>query len=209
MSEIWKPVPGFEWYEVSNVGNVRSIDREFVNQIGRKCFLKGSPIKPTIAKGYARVGIRKDAVKKMFSVHRLVALAFIPNPNNYESVNHINGDKLDNRVDNLEWCTLTQNIKHAYDNNLMGCMDNSLAKVAKINEVNSYKLIRVTSPNGKVFEFNSVKETSEYFGIKVSTINDALSKKQNRAFGYTFVGYKHKGDANGENPLGQSRAIQP
>lgn len=190
MIEVWKSIPGFEWYEVSNIGRVRSIDREFINSIGRKCFLKGAYIKPTISKGYYRLGLRLKGEKKMMNIHRLVALAFIPNPNNFATVNHINGDKLDNRVENLEWCSVRENIHHAYRNNLNGYADKSNEKLRKVNEVMSYRQVEVTSPNGKVFRFNSTKEASEYFGVKISTINEALIKPPHRAFGYTYKGYK-------------------
>ena len=190
MEEIWKSVPDYEWYQVSNMGRVRSIDREFVNSIGRRCFLKGVMIKPKISKGYYRLGIRQKGEKKMVNVHRLVALAFIPNPFKYATVNHINGDKLDNRVENLEWCSAKENILHAYKNNLNGYVEKSNAKLRKINEINSYKLIEVTSPNGVIFKFNSTKEASEYFGVKIITINEALIKAPHRAFGYTYKGYK-------------------
>ena len=187
--EVWRAIPGFPDYEVSNIGNVRSVDRSFVNSIGRHCVLKGKPIIPRLEKGYHRVGVRgEDRKKVMMSVHRAVALAFLPNPYSYATVNHINGIKNDNRVENLEWCSVKENIAHAYRNNLNGYADKSNEKISKINEVNAYKEICVTSPNGKVFTFQSTKEVSDYFGIKITTINDALSKKPHRAFGYTFVG---------------------
>ena len=84
MKEIWKKVPGFDWYEVSNLGNVRSVERSFINSLGRSCILKGIPIKPKIERGYVRFGIRNSEHKKvMIGGHRLVAMAFIPNPDNY------------------------------------------------------------------------------------------------------------------------------
>lgn len=191
MKEIWKRVLGFEWYEVSNYGNVRSVDREFVNNIGRKCFLKGSVIKPKVERGYIRFGIRDSNHKKiMVSGHRLVAMTFIPNPYNFETVNHINGIKTDNRVENLEWCSIQDNIRHAYVNNLGHYQEKSNEKINNINLQNSYKRIDVICPDGTEKHFNSVKEISSYFGIKQTTINDALLKQHHRAFGYTFIGYK-------------------
>lgn len=190
--EVWKDVPNYEgWYQVSNMGNVRSVDREFVNSIGRKCFLKGMPIKPKLNKGYPRVGLNKHREKERISVHRLVALTFIPNPNKLETVNHINGIKTDNRVDNLEWCTAQDNIKHAYDNNIGGYRDKSLAKIMAINEKNSYHRIDVICPDGSLKTFNSVSDVSEYLGIKKTTISTTLGKLPHRAFGYTFIGYKN------------------
>lgn len=149
MEEIWKDVPGYEgYYQVSNLGKVRSVDREFVNSIGRHCILKGMPIAPRIEKGYYRLGLGKHQEKKMFNVHRLVALAFIPNPSNYNTVNHINGNKTDNRAENLEWCSIKQNVVHAFQNNLGDYQNKSIDKLLKINEVNSYKRLDVICPDG-------------------------------------------------------------
>lgn len=192
IQEIWRDIPNYEgWYQVSNIGNVRSVDREFVNSIGRKCFLKGAPIKPIPSKGYLRVGLKKHQEVKRVQIHRLVAIAFIPNPNNFETVNHINGVKSDNRVENLEWCTIQDNIRHAFANNLGGFQEKSLDKLAIINEKISYHKIDVTCPNGSFKTFGSVKEVSNYLGIKVGTISAALLKNPHRAFGYTFIGYKN------------------
>lgn len=126
----------------------------------------------------------------MIGGHRLVAMAFIPNPYNLPTVNHLIGIKDDNRVENLEWCSFQDNIRHAYNNNLGGYVDKSNEKLRTINDKMSYRRIEVVSPNGKVFTFSSTKEVSEYFGIKLTTINNALINKPNRAFGYTFIGYK-------------------
>lgn len=191
MEEIWKDVPGYEGiYQVSNLGNVRSIDREFVNSIGRHCVLKGKPINPRIEKGYYRLGLKRCQEQKMFNVHKLVALAFIPNPNNYNTINHINGIKTDNRVENLKWCTIQQNAIHAFKNNLGNYQNKSLGKLRKINEYHSYKNIKVICPDGTEKHFNSVKDVAFHFGIKITTINATLLKYPHRAFGYTFIGYK-------------------
>lgn len=84
------------------------------------------------SKGYLQVHVRINKQGKMFLVHRLVAEAFIPNPERKPCVNHINGDKTDNRVENLEWCTYSENNKHAWDNNLQ--------VVTKKHKVHSYEL---------------------------------------------------------------------
>lgn len=189
--EIWKDIPGYEgYYQVSNKGNVRSMDREFIDSIGRKCFLRGVPIKPKLSKGYLRVGLKKHQETKRASIHRLVASAFIDNPKGYGVVNHINGIKTDNRVENLEWCTVKHNVQHAFMNNLGGYSDKSIAKLLIINEKTAYKRVEVTYPNGSLKIFNSVKEVSDYFGIKITTINAAILKDPHRVFGYTFLGYK-------------------
>ena len=105
--EIWKDVVGYEsLYQVSNLGNVKSMKYAYINKIRILTFHYNK-------KGYRRVHLTKNKIDKYLSVHRLVAEAFIPNPNNYPQVNHKDGNKLNNSVDNLEWCTNEYNFQHA------------------------------------------------------------------------------------------------
>lgn len=112
MIEIWRDIEGYEeLYQVSNLGNMKRIK-------GIQC-KEDRLLKPaTHRQGYKRIRISKHDVGKNYLVHRLVALAFIPNPENKKFVNHINGIKDDNKVSNLEWSTYSENNQHAYDNNL-------------------------------------------------------------------------------------------
>lgn len=105
--EIWKAIEGYEGlYEISNYGRVKSLDR--IGHGGRK--LKGRILKKAKNKdGYFVVDLDSHGKRKQFRVHRLVATAFIPNPNNYPCVNHKDENKLNNNVDNLEWCTIKYN----------------------------------------------------------------------------------------------------
>ena len=115
--ETWRDIEGYEGiYQVSDLGNVRSLDRELAD--GRK--LKGKPRKSVLDKdGYPRVSLHKNGKQRNFLIHRLVAQAFIPNPDNKPEVNHTQGVKTDNRVSELEWCTSKENTEHAMKTGLL------------------------------------------------------------------------------------------
>ena len=113
MKEIWKPIKGFEnKYEVSNLGNVRSLDRYSRGKSGSRKFVKGKVLKPQSASGYLQVYLLLDGKQKWFKIHRLVADAFIPNPNHLPLINHIDGNTLNNNECNLEWCDCRYNVIH-------------------------------------------------------------------------------------------------
>jgi hypothetical protein len=119
MKENWKYIGGFTGqYQISDTGNIRSVDR-VVNQLGHKNkysrIMKGKDIKQRLQNGgYLLVWLSKEGKVKPFTVHRLVATTFIPNPNKLRDVNHLDGNKCNNNISNLEWCTRSENIKHSY-----------------------------------------------------------------------------------------------
>lgn len=125
MKEIWKPIPKFEgWYEVSNFGKIRSIDREVNYKTLGKSFRKGIALKPKISKGgYKEVVLVMNSKRHCYKVHRLVALAFIPNPFNLPCINHLNENKLDNKVSNLEWCNQQYNTLYSMPSLTIGQYD--------------------------------------------------------------------------------------
>jgi hypothetical protein len=114
-SEVWKDVSGYESrYSVSNTGLVKSYDLPFPNQLtGGVSIKKGKILKAWNSKGYQRVGLVANGVHRFHFVHRLVAMAFIPNPNSLPHINHIDGNPRNNRPENLEWCTPMTNVTHA------------------------------------------------------------------------------------------------
>jgi len=125
--EIWKDIEGYEgFFMVSNQGRVKSLDRVIEHPNHGLCLIKGKLRKlPINDKGYHKVGLNKDGKTKKFSVHRLVAQAFIPNPESKPQVNHIDGVKTNNNVSNLEWVTNYENAYHAID---MGLHNNKGAR---------------------------------------------------------------------------------
>lgn len=117
ISELWKDIEGFEGiYQISSKGNIRSLDRWVIDKNGRKVFWKSQPIKPRPqhkdGSGYLQVSLRMNGKYIHFLVHRLVAKAFIPNPNNLEQVNHIDENKHNNDVNNLEWLSRLDNTRY-------------------------------------------------------------------------------------------------
>lgn len=110
VGEIWKWISGYEGlYQVSNYGRIKTFPR---HSRYKEIMIR----RPALGTGgYLQVGLHKNGISKTFDIHRLVAQAFIPNPNNLPEVNHKFGNKFDNYAENLEWCTGEENKKHASD----------------------------------------------------------------------------------------------
>jgi hypothetical protein len=174
--EIWKPVVGFEGYEVSNLGRVRSLDRVIDRPSGyrgNQCKRDGQLL--TVGKnnnGYTRVGLTGEKGLKTLSVHRLVAKAFIENPENKPTVNHVDGDKTNNNVENLEWATILENNQHAYVAGLKSGQKGSRHPNAIITP-EIIQQARILRENG-----NTYASIGLMFGVHRQTIADALTGRR-------------------------------
>ena len=106
IEETWEDVPGYVGiYKISNLGRTKRIR-----------IMSEKIIKPWVSRtGYWQVGLHKNGKKKNYNLHRLLAIVFLPNPNCLKQVNHKDGDKINCSLENLEWCTASQNSRHAYD----------------------------------------------------------------------------------------------
>jgi len=140
-TEIWKPVIGIKddlydgYYEVSNLGRVKMLPRLLKYSKGLR-ISKEKIVTGTNANGYKVISFKKDGIKKMKNVHVLVAKAFVynPNPEKFKIVNHLNSNRADNRVENLEWCDHSRNAKHAFEAGKLKITRGSERSSAILNE---------------------------------------------------------------------------
>lgn len=167
-SEIWKDIEGYEdYYEVSNLGRIRSKSRVAKTRNGRSHTVKSKVLSPGVWKdGYERVRFSVGGKMTGGKVHRFVANAFCPNPENKKEVNHINGVKTDNRACNLEWMTRSENQKHAFDKGLQKPQKGSSNPKSKIDEITA---LTIKTFIGKKY---SQTKLSELMGVSKWIIQD-------------------------------------
>ena len=178
--EVWKDIDGYDGkYQVSNYGNVRSFSK----------WKNGELLTPGISKtGYYFVNLVRFGRKKIdcHRVHRLVAKAFLENPQELPEVNHIDGNKLNNNISNLEWCSRKANIQHAFDIGLIP------RRVGKKNYLS--KAVIQKSKNGDfIKEWDSVADIHRCLGYSQNSIVCCCNKKPKYHTAYGFVWeYKEK-----------------
>lgn len=163
----WKEIKGYEgFYLISDTGVVKSLDR--ITQSGVGPYVKkGRIMKTFITKGYERVALTKDKKSKKFMVHRLVAETFIPNLESKKEVNHKDANKLNNSVDNLEWVTKLENMRHAENNKLIKRNKGSQHYNSKLTE-DLVREMRIKFKNGST-PYQMAKE----YGVNDKTIRQA------------------------------------
>lgn len=183
MKEEWKSVVGYEGlYEVSDYGNIRSVDR-VVDKGRYLSFRKGKPLKQhTHKKGYKEVHLCKNGEEKILKVHRLVAFAFIPNPNNLPQINHKDENTANNCVSNLEWCDGSYNINYGERNK-------------RIAEKVGFGINQFTTEGVFVRRYSSVRQAAKETGIKYpSILETARCGRCKSAGGFLWVYDSNKYD---------------
>ena len=186
-NEVWKPIKDFENYEVSNLGRVRNTI--FKNNICEKPKIK--ILKQCLQNsGYLKTTIRKNKKQYNKTIHRLVAETFIPNPNNLPCINHKDGNKHNNCVDNLEWCTYSYNNKEAYR---MGLKKPYQTGKYGADSLKAIKVLMIDKNTNEILkEFGSLIDAAHYVGKNKSChIVNCCKGKLKTAHGYKWQ-YKVK-----------------
>ena len=188
MKEIWKDIKGYEGlYQISSFGNVKSLDRYIINKNGDKQYFPGKYLTQGIGDSYLKVTLSKNNKQRTFRVHILVARTFIPNPENKPEVNHIDGNKKNNKVNNLEWNTRSENELHAYRNGLAKPSNKQKQAVAKYAKENYSKKVVQYSLNGEfIKEWNSMHDVWRELGIRPSYICRCCKGLRNQTYGYIW-----------------------
>ena len=181
MDEKWKTIPGFEgYYEASNLGQIRSVERIVRSGRGYRTVFS-TILKPAIGEwGYEYVSLSVNGKRYNRRVNRLIAQTFIENPNHLPQVNHKDGVKTNNCVDNLEWCTASRNMKHCFDNGMSdwatkvrivetGEEFNSIVECA--NKINGHVQLIIACLNGR---------RKMHKGYHFEIVGDRASKRYNR-----------------------------
>ena len=181
--EIWKPIAGYEgYYEVSSHGRVRSLDRIVKTKGNGVRSVKGRiliPVKMCAKTPYHQVQISRGIVKTRVikRIHRLVAYAFIPNPENKPFINHKDAIMYNNYIHNLEWCTPKENSKHAVENNLMRPRSGPMPEREGKNHHSSKPIVRLTLEGIFIKSYDSISLTKKD-GFKSACIWSALTKSK-------------------------------
>lgn len=167
MAEVWKDIPNYEGlYQISNLGRIKSFynyRRDGTNIL-----------KPRLKRGYYTIGLRKNGERKWYRIHRLIAQAFIPNPNNFPVVNHKDENPLNNNIENLEWCTI------AY-NNTYG------TRIKRVVEKTGKPVLQFDLDNNFIKKYNNLSEAAKENKIKsCSNICLCCTGRYNHAGGYIW-----------------------
>lgn len=182
--EIWRDVAGFEGlYQVSNQGRVRSLDH-IVNRGGGTLHIKGRVLQPKVAAPYLGVILSKNGKAHPKRVHRLVAIAFVPNPNNLPVVDHIDGNKTNNAASNLRWCTHEQNTGYASSMGMLGATPYASRTREQQERYSNARKKAIVRSDRKVYECTA--DAAKDMGVTYSAIMHVLRGLTKTCKGYSF-----------------------
>lgn len=180
--EKWKDIDGYEGlYQVSNFGRVRSLDKVVYFKDGRRKFMKGKVLKFKRTKnGYLQIHLYKDNSYKAFYIHRLVAQAFVDNPDNLPEINHKSEDKTDNRVCNLEYCTHLYNMRYGNGQ--------EKRRLKMINGKCAKAVLQYDLEGNFIREWKSAQEVRRELGFNSGSIGNCCRKlpRYYTAYGYIW-----------------------
>ncbi|WDF81834.1 NUMOD4 domain-containing protein [Lacticaseibacillus pabuli] len=163
MIEEWRDIEGYEGlYQVSSFGHIKNAQRNWI-------------LKPKFSHGYAQTLLYKNKKGHTIAIHRLVAKAFLPNPGGLPQINHLDENKANNRVDNLEWCSAKHNINYGTHNERVLSHDFIARPVI------------ATSPDGAQRLFDSQREACRFFGLTTRCVWSCLHGLQKTTHGYSFM----------------------
>ena len=183
---IWRSgeiLNGYEnLYQISNLGNVKSLSRYIRQKNNSKKLVKGKILKPIkTKKGYLAVALSKEGKEKRFYIHRLVAQEFIINKEYKKEVNHIDENPLNNKVDNLEWVNHIQNMNHGTRNKRISIFMENWCKNNRCKKVKQLDLKR------KMIEkYSSITEASKKTGISIQNISHCITGRNKTTNGFIF-----------------------
>ena len=177
MEEIWKDIPEYEgFYQISNLGRVKRKKRNvnsFIQKSGFRAISDRICKSQDNGKGYKQIYVSINNKRKLFYIHRLVAIYFIENPDNKPQVNHKDGNKSNNVFNNLEWCSRIENIKHAIEKKLINAKGEN-SKNAKLTEKQVLAIRRLNKINPK---FNKTK-VAKKLNVRDTTIHKIIKNKR-------------------------------
>lgn len=188
MDEIWRDIEGYKGlYQVSDQGRIRSLDRIVAHSRYGYKTLKGRLLRPTKnGDGYFYINLYKDNHEKKYKTHRLVAQAFIPNPENKEEVDHINTKRDDNRVENLRWATKLENNRNSLTRKKRSENNPMRGKYGKDNP-NSKSIYQISKDGNLIRKWEGIKEAARNTEVYPGNIVKCCQGKLNASGGYRWI----------------------